>query len=114
MRYIAWLMGYEPDNGFLSYRTLEGKTSTFVEGRLAHYAVIYRMWATEGDVIRNIRDYISHIGHFHTAGTPAAMIWTRPRSCITRRSCARLRKRNMMATSGRSSVLVTGRTGWDP
>lgn len=24
----------------------------------------------EGDLIRNIRDHIEHIGHFHTAGNP--------------------------------------------
>ena len=31
---------------------------------------IYHMQIMEGDLIRNIRDYIQHIGHFHTAGNP--------------------------------------------
>jgi len=31
---------------------------------------IYHMQIMEGDLIRNIRDHIRHIGHFHTAGNP--------------------------------------------
>ena len=31
---------------------------------------IYHMQIMEGDLIRNIRDHIEHIGHFHTAGNP--------------------------------------------
>lgn len=31
---------------------------------------IYHMQIMEGDLIRNIRDNIQHIGHFHTAGNP--------------------------------------------
>ncbi|MDA1192596.1 MAG: TIM barrel protein, partial [Candidatus Poribacteria bacterium] len=31
---------------------------------------IYHMQIMEGDLIRNIRDYIDYIGHFHTAGNP--------------------------------------------
>ncbi|HEX8834022.1 MAG TPA: TIM barrel protein [Abditibacteriaceae bacterium] len=31
---------------------------------------IYHMQIMEGDLIRNIRDNIAHIGHFHTAGNP--------------------------------------------
>ena len=31
---------------------------------------IYHMQIMEGDLIRNIRDNIEHIGHFHTAGNP--------------------------------------------
>ena len=31
---------------------------------------IYHMQIMEGDLIRNIRDHIGHIGHFHTAGNP--------------------------------------------
>jgi len=31
---------------------------------------IYHMQIMEGDLIRNIRDHIQHIGHFHTAGNP--------------------------------------------
>jgi len=31
---------------------------------------IYHMQIMEGDVIRNIRKYHQHIGHFHTAGNP--------------------------------------------
>jgi hydroxypyruvate isomerase len=31
---------------------------------------IYHMAIMEGDLIRNIRDYIGYIGHFHTAGNP--------------------------------------------
>jgi hydroxypyruvate isomerase len=28
------------------------------------------MQKSKGDIIRNIRDYIDYIGHFHTAGNP--------------------------------------------
>ena len=31
---------------------------------------IYHMQIMEGDLIRNITDYIQYIGHFHTAGNP--------------------------------------------
>lgn len=31
---------------------------------------IYHMQIMEGDLIRNIRDHIAHIAHFHTAGNP--------------------------------------------
>jgi hydroxypyruvate isomerase len=31
---------------------------------------IYHMQIMEGDVIRTIRDHITHIGHFHTGGVP--------------------------------------------
>ncbi len=31
---------------------------------------IYHMQIMEGDVIRTIRENISHIGHFHTGGVP--------------------------------------------
>lgn len=31
---------------------------------------IYHMQIMEGDIIRNIRDNIQYIGHFHTAGNP--------------------------------------------
>lgn len=31
---------------------------------------IYHMQIMEGDLMRNIRDHIEHIGHFHTAGNP--------------------------------------------
>lgn len=31
---------------------------------------IYHMQIMEGDVIRNIRDFHAHIGHYHTAGNP--------------------------------------------
>lgn len=31
---------------------------------------IYHMQVMEGDIIRTIRKYIQHIGHFHTAGNP--------------------------------------------
>jgi len=31
---------------------------------------IYHMQIMEGDIIRNISDYIQYIGHFHTAGNP--------------------------------------------
>ena len=31
---------------------------------------IYHMQIMEGDLIRTVRDNISHIGHFHTAGNP--------------------------------------------
>ncbi len=31
---------------------------------------IYHMQIMEGDLIRNIRDHLAHIGHFHTAGNP--------------------------------------------
>jgi hydroxypyruvate isomerase len=31
---------------------------------------IYHMQIMEGDLIRNITDYIDYIGHFHTAGNP--------------------------------------------
>lgn len=31
---------------------------------------IYHMQIMEGDLIRNIRDYHQHIGHYHTAGNP--------------------------------------------
>ena len=31
---------------------------------------IYHMQIMDGDIIRNVRDNIGHIGHFHTAGNP--------------------------------------------
>lgn len=31
---------------------------------------LYHMQIMEGDLIRNIKDYIQYIGHFHTAGNP--------------------------------------------
>lgn len=31
---------------------------------------IYHMQIMEGDVIQTIKDYVQHIGHFHTAGNP--------------------------------------------
>jgi hydroxypyruvate isomerase len=34
---------------------------------------IYHMQIMEGDIIRTIRKYIRHIGHFHTAGNPGRM-----------------------------------------
>jgi hydroxypyruvate isomerase len=34
---------------------------------------IYHMQIMEGDLIRNIRDHIEYIGHFHTAGNPGRL-----------------------------------------
>jgi hydroxypyruvate isomerase len=46
---------------------------------------IYHMQIMEGDLIRNIRDNIEHIAHFHTAAIRAAKI-----STISRRFSIRL------------------------
>jgi len=57
---------YQGDRTWFGVEVIEGVGSP----RVKLLYDIYHMQIMEGDVIRTIRDNLSHIGHFHTGGVP--------------------------------------------